>query len=102
MSRNCNKVFCPLSKNHRSDFLKTPEHPIGLELNIYYPYYGFAIEVQIQHEKYIKFFHKEDLNNFIKQQKWYQLKKELCKENWIVLRYIWYYKNPYVVIPEYL
>jgi len=29
-----------------------------------------------------------------------QLKKELCKENCIALRYVLYYKNPYVVIPE--
>jgi hypothetical protein len=35
----------------RPYFLKTPDHPLGLELDIYYPQYGFAIEVQgIQHE----------------------------------------------------
>jgi hypothetical protein len=46
------------------------------------PQYEFATEVQgEQHEKYIKFFHKKDPNNFIKQQEWNQLKKELCKEN---------------------
>ncbi|CAG8615204.1 35163_t:CDS:1, partial [Racocetra persica] len=50
------------------DFLKIPEHPKELELDIYYPEYDFAIEVQEQHEKYIEFFHREDLNNFIKQQ----------------------------------
>ncbi|CAI2198996.1 4160_t:CDS:2, partial [Funneliformis geosporum] len=34
------------SKNHRPDFLKTSEYPKGLELNIPYYNYGFAIEVQ--------------------------------------------------------
>ena len=55
-----------------------------------------------QHEKYIEFFHKGDPNNFIKQQARNQLKKELCEKNQIALRYIWYYKDPYVVIPEHL
>ncbi|CAI2195595.1 7781_t:CDS:2, partial [Funneliformis geosporum] len=31
---------------HRPYFLKTYDHPLGLELDIYYPQYGFAIEVQ--------------------------------------------------------
>ncbi|CAI2196877.1 9648_t:CDS:1, partial [Funneliformis geosporum] len=43
-------------------------HPIGLELAVYYPQYGFATEVQGEHEKYIEFFHRDDPNNFIKQQ----------------------------------
>ena len=29
-----------------------------------------------------------------------QLKRELCEENQIALRYVWYYEDPYVVIPE--
>ena len=83
--------------------MKIPEHPKGLELDIYYLEYGFAIEVQgVQHEKYIKFFHNGDHNNFIKQQARDQLKKELCEENWIALRYVWYYNDPYIVIPEHL
>ncbi|RHZ82172.1 hypothetical protein Glove_113g65 [Diversispora epigaea] len=91
------------SENNRPDFLKTPEHPVGLELDIPYYGYGFAIEVQgEQHEKYNEFFYKGDPNNFIKQQARDQLKKELCEENWIVLRYIWYYEDPYVVIPAHL
>ena len=90
------------SKIRRPDFLKTSEHSRGLELDIYYPEYGLAIEVQgQQHEKYVEFFHR-DPKNFIKQQERDQLKKELCEENWIVLRYAWYYENPYIVIPEYL
>ncbi|CAG8607947.1 9864_t:CDS:1, partial [Paraglomus occultum] len=31
-----------------------------------------------------------------------QLKKELCEENWIALRYVWYYEDPYVIIPKHL
>ncbi|RHZ51566.1 hypothetical protein Glove_476g21 [Diversispora epigaea] len=91
------------SNIRRPDFLKTYDHPRGLELDIYYPEFGLAIEVQgQQHEKYIEFFHKGDPNNFIKQQARDQLKEELCEENWIVLRYVWYYEDPYIVIPEHL
>ncbi|CAI2194137.1 2887_t:CDS:1, partial [Funneliformis geosporum] len=43
-----------------------------------------------------------DPNNFIKQQAWDQLKKELCKENQIALKYVWYYEDPFVIIPEHL
>ncbi|CAI2188270.1 16942_t:CDS:10, partial [Funneliformis geosporum] len=68
------------------DFLKTPKYSRGLQLDIFYPEYGFAIEVQgEQHEKYIEFFHRGDKNNFIKQQARDQLKKELCEENQIAL-----------------
>ncbi|PKY62730.1 hypothetical protein RhiirA4_489758 [Rhizophagus irregularis] len=77
---------------------KTSEHPRGLELDIYYPQYGFAIEVQgKQHEQHIKYFHK-DPEEFTKQLIRDQLKKELCEENGIALRYVWYYEDPYVVI----
>jgi hypothetical protein len=52
----CETVSWSPSENRRLYFLKIPEHPKGLELDIYYPEYGFAIEVQgEQHEKYIKF-----------------------------------------------
>ncbi|CAI2177823.1 18437_t:CDS:2 [Funneliformis geosporum] len=55
------------SKNRKPDFLKILEHLRGLELDIPYYHYGFAIKVQEeQHEKYIKFFHRDDPNNFIK------------------------------------
>ncbi|CAG8716689.1 12336_t:CDS:1 [Racocetra persica] len=95
------KYLGPPSKIRQPEFLKTPEHPSGLHLDIYYPEYGFAIEVQgEQHKHYIEFFHRGDPNNFIKQQERDQLKKELCEENWIVLRYVWYYEDPYVIIPE--
>ncbi|CAI2178599.1 447_t:CDS:2 [Funneliformis geosporum] len=94
------KYLGPPSKIRRSDFLKISEYPQGLELDIPYYEYGFAIEVQgEQHEKFNKFFHRGDPNNFIKQQAQDQLKKELCEENLIALRYVWYYEDPYIVIP---
>ncbi|RHZ45875.1 hypothetical protein Glove_645g34 [Diversispora epigaea] len=97
------KYHGPSSENRWPNFLKTPEHKLGLQLDIPYYDYGFAIEVQgQQHEKYHEFFHKGDPDNFIKQQARDQLKKELCEENWIVLRYVWYYEDPYIVIPEHL
>ncbi|CAG8801572.1 6559_t:CDS:2, partial [Racocetra persica] len=78
---------------HKPDFLKTPEYPTGLELDILYYDYGFAIEVQsIQHERQIKFFHP-NFEDFEKQQTQDQLKEELCEENWIALRYVWYYED---------
>ncbi|CAI2184220.1 13117_t:CDS:2 [Funneliformis geosporum] len=78
-------ILGPPSSIRRPDFLKIPEHPRGLELDIYYPQYGFAIE-----------------EDFEKQLTRDQLKKELCEKNSIVLRYVWYYEDPYVVIPELL
>ena len=91
------------SLTRRPEFLKTQEHLNGLELDIFYPQYDFAIKAQgIQHEKYHEFFHKSNPNNFIKQQTQDQLKRELCKENQIALRYVWYYEDLYVVIPEHL
>ncbi|RIA92093.1 hypothetical protein C1645_765920 [Glomus cerebriforme] len=39
------KYLGPPSENRRPDFLKIPEHPKGLELDIPYYEYGFAIEV---------------------------------------------------------
>ncbi|CAG8841832.1 43832_t:CDS:2, partial [Gigaspora margarita] len=79
-----------LSKNYKPYFLKIPEYLKGLELDIPYYDYRFAIEVQgRQYKKFDKFFHG-DLNNFIKQQERDQVKKGLCDENDIYLFYIWY------------
>ncbi|RIA84323.1 hypothetical protein C1645_742410 [Glomus cerebriforme] len=72
-------ILGPPSSIRRPDFLKIPEHPRGLELNIYYPQYGFAIEVQgKQHEQHIKYFHK-DPEEFEKQLMRDQLKKNFAK-----------------------
>ena len=96
------KILGPPSNIRKPDFLKTSEHPRGLELDIYYPQYGFAIEVQgKQHEQHIKYFHK-DSKEFKKQLMRDQLKKELCEKNLIVLRYVWYYEDPNIVIQNHL
>jgi len=76
-------IFGLPSSIRRPDFSKTSEYPRGLELDIYYPQYGFAIEVQgKQHEQHIKYFHK-NAKDFEKQLMCDQIKKELCKENCI-------------------
>ncbi|RHZ82154.1 hypothetical protein Glove_113g16 [Diversispora epigaea] len=94
------KLLGPPSDIRRPDFLKTPDHPLGLELDIYYPQYGFAVEVQgIQHECFHAFFHKNQ-KDFEKQFARDQLKKELCNKNRILLIEVWYYEDPYLVIPR--
>ncbi|RGB42492.1 hypothetical protein C1646_750996 [Rhizophagus diaphanus] len=103
----CRKVITkylgPPSANRWPDFLKTSEHPRGLELDIPYYYYSFAIEVQgIQHEKYHEFFHRGDPMEFTKQQERDQLKKKLCDKNHILLKYIWYHEDPFKKILEIL
>ncbi|CAG8661145.1 26169_t:CDS:1, partial [Racocetra persica] len=40
------KLLGPPSDIHKPNFLKIPNHLLGLELDIYYLQYGFAIEVQ--------------------------------------------------------
>ncbi|CAI2183634.1 13325_t:CDS:2 [Funneliformis geosporum] len=75
------KYLGPPSSIRKPDFLKTPEYPTGLELDIPYYDYGFAIEVQQTRD---------------------QLKDELCEENWIALRYVWYYEDPFEKIPDIL
>ncbi|RHZ65127.1 hypothetical protein Glove_319g21 [Diversispora epigaea] len=97
------KYLGPPSNIRQPDFLKTYDHPLRLELDIYYPEFGLTIEVQgQQHKKYIEFFHRGDPSNFFKQQIRDQLKKKLCEENWIVLKVVWYYEDPYIVIREHL
>ncbi|CAG8720859.1 14424_t:CDS:2, partial [Racocetra persica] len=87
------KYLGPPLPIRKPNFLKTPEYSTGLELDILYYDYGFAIEVQgIQYEYQIKFFHL-NFEDFEKQQTRDQLKEELCEENWITLRYVWYYKD---------
>ncbi|RIB07601.1 hypothetical protein C2G38_2213969 [Gigaspora rosea] len=96
------KYLGPPSPIRKPDFLKTPKYPTGLELDIPYYDYGFAIEVQgIQHERQIKFFHP-NFENFEKQQTRDQFKEELCEENWIALRYVWYYEDPFEKILDIL
>ncbi|RIA84185.1 hypothetical protein C1645_808896 [Glomus cerebriforme] len=87
-------ILGPPSSIRQPDFLKTSKHSQGLELDIYYPQGK-------QHEQHVKYFHK-DLEEFKKQLMRDQIKKELCEENGIALRYVWYYDDPYVVIPNHL
>ncbi|CAG8817854.1 13205_t:CDS:2, partial [Racocetra persica] len=73
------------SEIRKPDFLKTNKYPKGLELDIYYPQYGFAIEIQgIQHKYQTDFFHKS-LEQFQNQLIHDQNKKELCNKNNIAL-----------------
>ncbi|CAI2189705.1 17533_t:CDS:2 [Funneliformis geosporum] len=65
-------------------------------------YIAYSVVVGVQHEKYHESFHRGDPNNFMKQQAQDQLKKELCEKNQIALRYVWYYEDPYIVIPNHL
>ena len=45
-------------------------------------------------------FFRGDPKKFIEQQERDQLKKELCNENHIAVRYVWYYEDPFKKIPE--
>ena len=72
------------SENRWPDFLKTPEHPTELQLDIPYYHYGFAIEANgIQHEKYYEFFHRGDPNS----RHGINSRKSSVKKSWITLRY---------------
>ena len=51
-------------------------------------------------KNYHEFFHRGDPKKFIEQQERDQLKKELCNENHIAVRYVWYYEDPFKKIPE--
>ncbi|CAG8766042.1 35370_t:CDS:2 [Gigaspora margarita] len=74
------KYLGPPSENRKPNFLKTSEHSMGLQLEF------LLITTSLQ----------------LKQQERDQLKKEFCKENCIDLKYVWYYEDPHIVIPEYL
>ena len=57
--RAVESLLGPSSITRRPSFLYTQKSPLGLELDIYYPQFRFAIEVQgIQHRKWVPFFHK--------------------------------------------
>uniref|UniRef100_U9V052 Uncharacterized protein n=1 Tax=Rhizophagus irregularis (strain DAOM 181602 / DAOM 197198 / MUCL 43194) TaxID=747089 RepID=U9V052_RHIID len=66
---------------NQNNYLKISEHLKGLELDIYYPEHGFAIERE-----------QDQLKKEI---------KELCEKNQIALKHVWYYKDLYIVISEY-
>jgi hypothetical protein len=69
----------------RPDFLLY-ENGKNLELDCYNKDLSLALEYQgIQHEKYSKFHHGDDENNFIRQKQRDVFKKEKCEENKIKL-----------------
>jgi len=73
----------------RPAFLKTEASPRGLELDIYYPELGVAIEVQgEQHRTKVPFFHPTQ-EAFDAQLRRDTIKRDLCFDNWVVLIEIW-------------
>jgi len=70
-----NKISLLPFVNPQTQFLKDTEYPNGLELDIYYPQYGFTIESTTRNITNT-FFHNGDLIILLKD----QLKKELCEE----------------------
>ena len=93
----------PPSENRWPDFLKTPEHPTELQLDIPYYHYGFAIEANgIQHEKYYEFFHRAILIILLNSRHGINSRKNSVKKSWITLRYVWYYEDPFEKIPDIL
>lgn len=75
-------------------FLVTAETPKGLELDIYYPQYGLAIEAQgIRHRQELKYFHKTH-GDFVRQQLRDRIKRRLCEDNSIILIEVWDTDNP--------
>lgn len=73
----------------RPRWTRTRDTPVGLELDIWYPGFGFAIEVQgEQHRSHVEYFHptKEMFEAQKRRDVW---KKELCEDNWTVLLEVW-------------
>jgi hypothetical protein len=82
--------FLRSDKNHR------------MELDIYYPELGFAIECQgDQHKKFVPHFHGDE-DGFRKQLERDELKRALCDRNWIVLLEVWEEDEPAQVITNFL
>ncbi|RHZ44930.1 hypothetical protein Glove_707g80 [Diversispora epigaea] len=54
------KLYQNILDHHQKIALKNPDHSLGLQLDIPYYNYGFALEVQgQQHKKYHEFFHND-------------------------------------------
>lgn len=87
--KTCYDMFAarlgPPSPERRPDFLRTPDTPRGLELDIYYPQHGFAVEVQgLQHRRRVGHFHPREAD-WEAQQARDAKKRELCEAAWVVL-----------------
>lgn len=104
--RRCREVIeCilgPCLNNHRPKFLQTKNVSSSLELDLYYPNLGLAIEVQgEQHRRRIPYF-QETESEFHSQLQRDQLKRDLCEKNWVILAEVWFDEDPEIVIPEFL
>ncbi len=79
------RLLGPPSVQRRPAFTRTPDTPVGLELDIYYPQYGFAVEVQgDQHGRWVRHFQPTEAD-FEALRRRDQRKRELCFDNWVVL-----------------
>lgn len=77
------------SPERRPQFLLTPTTPVGLELDMYYPEHGFAVEVQgNQHRMWVPHF-QPTREEYERQLARDAEKRALCYENWVVLIEIW-------------
>jgi len=75
----------PPSFERRPAFTRTAETPVGLELDIYYPEHGLAVEVQgAQHNRWTRYFQPRE-EDFVALQRRDEIKRALCAENWVVL-----------------
>lgn len=77
------------SVKRRPRWTWTPKSKRGLEIDIYYPQHGLAVEIQgEQHCQRIAHFHPNE-GDFEEQLKRDALKRECCDRAWIVLIEIW-------------
>lgn len=83
-------------------FLKTRDSQKGLELDLYYPHLGFAIECQgEQHRRHIPYFHETE-EDFRKQLERDELKRKLCEDNWVIMLEVWFDEDPEKAITGFL
>jgi hypothetical protein len=83
------RALGPPSPVRRPPFTWTAASPRGLELDLFYPQFGFAVEVQgEQHRRWVPHFQPDEAA-FEAQCRRDELKRELCFANWIVLVELW-------------
>jgi hypothetical protein len=74
--------------------MRCGRYPRGLELDIYYPELGLAIEYQgAQHSEYIPHFHRGGVVDLHAQQERDRDKLEMCEKNWVTLVRVWHHEN---------
>lgn len=75
----------PPSLERRPAFMRTEASRVGLELDVYYPALGLAVEVQgAQHGRWVRHFHPT-AEDHAAQRRRDALKRALCEENDVVL-----------------